>query len=778
MILRLTFLSVFLLLCNALGLAQSFQDAPDTGTDGEAPVKWDLIRGSAHVGTLSGSKAITLENNSIISPKMGRADYLPDSFELEFEAYFAAVPRLSGLIYYQVRFWGGTANSSSYDNEYGAGTYLPIQLYRNRAQTVSRDQVEGSRTYSGRKSELEDIAEVWRSISISYNKPNLQVSIDGIRILDIPNYKYDPKMVSVECRGNEASDPSRIYAFRKVLISGETSGSRDTYTRALPEEDRSRGLIPLSDDREAVDSTSISATAEGSGTSGYAGVGTGLEALNEGNGIGWRLKGRDPSSFGNIGENAVDLSYNATTSEDHGATGRSSLSFGTSAKSAGSQSIALGALSLADGANSTAIGQTATAMEEGSIAIGVNMKAMNEYSTALGFQSWASGNFATVIGNDARATAEKAFAIGSSVTASGQQSTAMGFRSTASGNESIAIGNRVEASSDNSLVIGSESSAYQLALALGRNAQAEGVGSHAIGSNAKASGWGSTAIGNGVASSGTYSFSAGFNAEAQGDYSTALGSSVKTQASYSTAIGMHNIGGGDSTDRIETDPLFEVGNGTSGSAANALTILKNGNMGITTHEPVTKLHITGGTDASLEGGTGYVVYGDERNTNLVFDNNEILARNNGNPSTLHFQNSGGDVHIGGALAHSSDQRLKRNINDMAYGLDEILRLNPKTYFWKNRDEDQVSLGLVAQDVQPILGELVRTGDDENQTLSLNYTGLIPVLINALKEQQAIIDDQKDKIENLTANSEDKDRVLDRLSSRLSLIESVVNSSSL
>jgi hypothetical protein len=55
---------------------------------------------------------------------------------------------------------------------------------------------------------------------------------------------------------------------------------------------------------------------------------TGLEAINEGNGIGWRLIGRDADNYGNIGVNGVDFSYSTSVSTTKGSTGVGSVTFG------------------------------------------------------------------------------------------------------------------------------------------------------------------------------------------------------------------------------------------------------------------------------------------------------------------------------------------------------------------------------------------------------------------------------------------------------------------
>ena len=66
----------------------------------------------------------------------------------------------------------------------------------------------------------------------------------------------------------------------------------------------------------------------------------------------------------------------------------------------------------------------------------------------------------------------------------------------------------------------------------------------------------------------------------------------------SVAMGRYNVGGGNSISWVETDPLFEIGIGTSFSdRANALTVLKNGNVGIGTSNPTHKLTVKGNIHA-------------------------------------------------------------------------------------------------------------------------------------------------------------------------------------
>src|SRR5262249_14309033 len=86
------------------------------------------------------------------------------------------------------------------------------------------------------------------------------------------------------------------------------------------------------------------------------------------------------------------------------------------------------------------------------------------------------------------------------------------------------------------------------------------------------------------------------------------------------------------------------------------------------------------------------------------------------------------------------------------GLNEEMRLRPVTWTWKDRPGDQNGLGLVAQDVKQIIPELVVEGAGKDGLLSLNYIGLLPVVIKAVQEQQATIASLRSEIDALQKSS--------------------------
>jgi hypothetical protein len=89
---------------------------------------------------------------------------------------------------------------------------------------------------------------------------------------------------------------------------------------------------------------------------------------------------------------------------------------------------------------------------------------------------------------------------------------------------------------------------------------------------------------------------------------------------------------------------------------------------------------------------------------------------------------------GGNWSRASDRRLKKDIEDVSGLLEKVLSLNPVQYYYTNQDLEATPhkfVGFVAQDVEPIFPQLV-TGSDEDARY-LDYTGLVPIVVAALKE---------------------------------------------
>lgn len=111
---------------------------------------------------------------------------------------------------------------------------------------------------------------------------------------------------------------------------------------------------------------------------------TGFEEVTEENKTGWRLIGKDPANYGNIGAFAVDASQSIEESETKGATGGYSFAAGKNTTASGEVSVALGDNNTASGEASVAIGRENTASGFRATTIGFKNTALGRNSTVLG----------------------------------------------------------------------------------------------------------------------------------------------------------------------------------------------------------------------------------------------------------------------------------------------------------------------------------------------------------------------------------------------------------
>ena len=107
---------------------------------------------------------------------------------------------------------------------------------------------------------------------------------------------------------------------------------------------------------------------------------------------------------------------------------------------------------------------------------------------------------------------------------------------------------------------------------------------------------------------------------------------------------------------------------------------------------------------------------------------------------------GNDLTVSGDVVVSSDARLKANIVSLGATLAKLLLIDGKSYTMKKDGKQKI--GVLAQDIQKVFPELVST--DDRDMLAVNYQGLVPVLINALKEQDGKMKEQEERLERLEA----------------------------
>jgi len=130
----------------------------------------------------------------------------------------------------------------------------------------------------------------------------------------------------------------------------------------------------------------------------------------------------------------------------------------------------------------------------------------------------------------------------------------------------------------------------------------------------------------------------------------------------------------------------------------------------------------------------------------------------------------------------SDRREKNTIENLNYGLSEIMAMRPVSYKLNKDQSGETKLGLIAQEVLPLVKEAVKTHDHkilnestmefetvEMERMGMKYQQLIPVLIKATQEQQEVIElvkktteDQRKTIELLKKTTEDQQKTIDQL----------------
>ncbi|MEM6810913.1 MAG: tail fiber domain-containing protein [Pseudomonadota bacterium] len=148
-------------------------------------------------------------------------------------------------------------------------------------------------------------------------------------------------------------------------------------------------------------------------------------------------------------------------------------------------------------------------------------------------------------------------------------------------------------------------------------------------------------------------------------------------------------------------------------------------------------------------------------TNLVTDSIMYLEHtrevgiNNTSPNVELDVN--GDIEYTGTITDVSDRRLKENIETInsTVMLDRLMKIQGRSFQMIDRkNDDDMEYGVIAQEIEEIFPELVRTDDSEDQFKSVNYTGLIAPIVEGMKELysqlQGVINNVQNNSEKIAA----------------------------
>ena len=198
-------------------------------------------------------------------------------------------------------------------------------------------------------------------------------------------------------------------------------------------------------------------------------------------------------------------------------------------------------------------------------------------------------------------------------------------------------------------------------------------------------------------------------------------SGIINYAEYATATNLNGFVIGSDDARVKgniTGDSLEFITNTS----TRMTILSGGNVGINTTTPGSTLHVIG--DVLIQTGALGVGVNPNATDGRIDASNDIVAFS------------------------TSDRRLKENITPIANALEKVRSLTGVEFDWKEETKsvhgyEGHDVGVIAQDVQAVLPEAVRTND--SGYLSVRYEKMIALLVEAMKEQQAQIDELKAQI---------------------------------
>lgn len=422
-----------------------------------------------------------------------------------------------------------------------------------------------------------------------------------------------------------------------------------------------------------------------------------------------------------------------------------SLGIGTNATASGQNSLAVGYNSKAGGLNSAALGQS-VANSDGSIALGQGSTAGGLYSVAVnGGTSSGERSFST---NGGFASGRYSIALGGF--ASGPSSITLGTIRTHGKTGAVAIGDVNDNGSfgnnaDNQMMMrfaggykmytSSTLQAFSIdpngTVGIDQSNQNRGTltaglifgiqSGEGIASNRSGGGtnpWGLDFYGGGInrmvitnggrvgigttAPQQHLSIGTGMNVDQNNSNNGSLNSSLTFGSSSGEGIGSNRSGGGINAWGLD----FYAG------GINRMVIRNHGNVGIGITTPVEKLHVVGNIIAS------------------------------------------GTVQAVG-LPTPSDIRYKKNILPITSALKTVMALSGYTYLLRKEEftewdfESRTQYGLIAQDVETVLPELVYTG--ENGYKAIEYNRIIPFLIESIKEQQKQIDELKKLVVTLAKN---------------------------
>lgn len=215
-----------------------------------------------------------------------------------------------------------------------------------------------------------------------------------------------------------------------------------------------------------------------------------------------------------------------------------------------------------------------------------------------------------------------------------------------------------------------------------------------------------------------------------------------------------------STGSLTKATLSSANNVTITNGAGTITISANPNLSYTSSSATGTVDISGnGTSATIPAANSSIaglMSTDAQSISGVKTFNSNTASTSKTTGAVIITGGlgvGGAINAGGDITAfaTSDGRLKTNIETIPNALEKVLQLNGVSYNWndiaeqlENKDKTVREVGVIAQDVNAILPEVVTTRD--NGYMAVRYEKLVPLLIEAIKELNEEVKTLKSKLE--------------------------------
>ena len=179
----------------------------------------------------------------------------------------------------------------------------------------------------------------------------------------------------------------------------------------------------------------------------------------------------------------------------------------------------------------------------------------------------------------------------------------------------------------------------------------------------------------------------------------------------------------------------------------------SGNVGFGVTSPLQRIHVFDEDKIQMDDQT----FGKWASISIEFTSN-LVPESDDNRDLGTLTRRWNSVYATDGTINTSDAREKTNIKNLAYGLETLMQLRPVSYNWISRPERGTKLGLIAQEVEVIMPEVVvnpkrSPGILESEEagvdrLGIYYSDLIPVLIKAIQEQEEKIQQLQQEVEAL------------------------------